>query len=43
MEENSCTFNTRGRLDVATFFVLHRGRRHESCCKACCAAKYQAG
>ena len=25
------TINTRGRLDCATLFVLHGGRRHESC------------
>jgi hypothetical protein len=25
------TINTRGRLDFATFFVLHGGRRRESC------------
>ncbi len=30
IEKGSCTFNTRGRLECATF-VLHRGRRHDRC------------
>ena len=29
--KGGCTINTRGRLDFATIFVLHGGRRHESC------------
>ena len=29
--KGSCTIITRGRLDCATLFVLHSGRRHESC------------
>jgi hypothetical protein len=29
--KGDCTINTRGRLDFATFFVLHGGRRRESC------------
>ena len=30
-EKGGCTINTRGRLDCATLFVLHGGRRRESC------------
>ena len=29
--KGDCTIKTRGRLDFATFFVLHGGRRRESC------------
>ena len=29
--KGSCTINTRGILDCATLFVLHGGRRRESC------------
>ena len=29
--KSGCTINTRGRLDCATLFVLHGGRRGRSC------------
>ena len=38
-----CTINTRGRLDCATLFMLHGGRRRESCSRACCTARCRAG
>ena len=41
--KGGCTINTRGRLDCATLFVLHGGRRRESCSRACCTARCRAG